>query len=131
MTSEKGPPGSKSKVQVHKVSPFPISAEVLVSDSTPPAKVRIKSMTLHGLLVEADYDYFQVGKILKIRFELPVFKTPIESKVRVMRTQQPIEHTRKGDFATRLIVEMHFYQLAAPMRSAIKIFLDQVTKKAG
>lgn len=118
----------KAPVLIQKVSPFPIPVNIH-RGKPEPSKGRIRSMNIHGFMMEADYEYYRIGEVLSVNFELPAFKYKIETKVRVMRTQQPIEHTRKGDLATRLTVEMHFYKLKPEDRDTIRKFLDKIAAK--
>ena len=87
-------------------------------------------MNISGFVMDADYEFFRIGEVLMAQFELPVTKVQLSLKVQVVRTQQPIEHFRKGDMATRLTVEVRFMNLNVNQKGALHAFLSKISQKS-
>ncbi len=124
-TAKKSSESSSEKIMI---TPYPIDLELL-RPSAEKRKGKIKTLNVVGLLMESPYEFYKLGEVFEGFFQIPTTSYVIKEKLRVIKTQQPVEHFRKGEMPTHMIVELHFTSLQDHNLKTIQEFLSKIGQK--
>lgn len=114
-----------SQVMVKKVSPFPIEATLEIGGQQVPAL--IKKMNNLGVIAHLGQAIVRAGHEGQIKFQIPVLKASIQSKVKVIKTYDQLrEPTQDNPHRLERLAEFHFLDLTEDSKNVISQFLKKI-----
>lgn len=111
-------------VQVKKVKPFPIHAQIQGTAQIHQGEVSL--MTLAGIHVRCDQITFKLMQRLKIQFTLPVRGSEIQANLKVARVFFTMEEQATGEKKMVQMAEAHFVDISSSAREEIMAFLQAI-----
>lgn len=111
---------------IKKVSPYPIEALVDIAGQKKP--IQILKLTPDGAIARTDKILLKVGEFYSISFELPVQKTAVATRVRIVKTYDKSINPKEK--LIERMAELHFEGLAHEIRGQIVAFLNAIGQNA-
>lgn len=108
---------------VRRVSPYPITVQIMKSEGQPVLTAQIVKLTEIGFLMKADTTYFyKVSENYQFHFQLPVIEKVIYTTGIVVKTYDAMESSSKSPTKMQTI-EVHFKDLSSKDRGNLNTYL--------
>jgi hypothetical protein len=118
-----------AEAEVRKVAPYPFAVQITRGEGQPFMMGQIVKMTEIGFLMKVDGNqYYKVGEVYTVYFELPATRDDVSSAAKVIKTYDAVEIIA-GQKIKIHTIEMHFKEIPDKERRHIHSYLVKSGQK--